>query len=85
MPGVRIVQEGRRIRMENTQTPEQAAETRERIQGLQAELPNQIDRQVEELRAYMRSLPTLQLLANLALAVVVYDPETYKELRLNIR
>ncbi len=76
-PSVLIRREGRYLHVQNVQSNHEAAIIRQRQSVLR--MPKQIQDQVDELRKCIRSLPTLQLLAFLALKVACFDPETYKE------
>lgn len=79
LPGIWAKQEGRRILWENKQTKKQWHEWREKLKGSSDVLAAEISEQVVELQRRLRELPTLQLLAQLASVVILYDPEKYKE------
>jgi len=75
LPGVWAKQEGRRIKIESKRTTEEWIDQVSRLRNMTKQIEVEISQLVKELRERLRSLPTLQLLTQLAGAIVMHDPE----------
>ena len=78
--GLRLLRSGRVVALDKSQmAPEQLEGFRARFEQYARDLPRLVADEESRVRGMLRSLPTLPVLATLALDILVQNPDTYVE------